>query len=163
KFRGKEVLVIGGGQSALETAALLSEAGAYVEVLVRNSKVHWLGRHQWMSSKRLAWMFYGRGGIGPAGVSLAIQRPDLFRRYPRLDAGLESSLSGLHFLGAPAAWSFGPLMKFVAGTEFSSNALRERILETSGPVRLAPYRQVPARLPQTRRPAANIAVSETRA
>ncbi|PYT29136.1 MAG: hypothetical protein DMG57_12635 [Acidobacteria bacterium] len=219
KFRGKEVLVIGGGQSALEAAAFLYEAGAHVEVLVRDSTVHWLGRHQWMRSKGLAWMFYGRGGIGPVGVSLVVQRPNLFRRlprrmqdrwgaramrpavapwikpriqhviihteqfldqarvqgehlrvrlddgtervvdhvilgtgyrinvarypflssevlrqidlvggYPRLDAGFETSLPGLHFLGAPAAWRFGPLMKFVAGTEFASQALSWRIL-----------------------------------
>jgi hypothetical protein len=29
----------------------------------------------------------------------------------------------LHFLGAPAIWSFGPLMQFVVGTHYSSRAL----------------------------------------
>ncbi len=219
EFRGKEVIVIGGGQSALESAAILHESGASVEVLVRSSSLHWLGRHQWLNSKGIAGLFYGRGGIGQPGVSLVIQRPDLFRRlpraiqemwraralrpavaawlktrtqnvtiytgrcvhqaqvagerlrvrwddgtdrvvdhvllgtgyrinvalypflspellrridvvdgYPRLDAGFETSLAGLHFLGAPAQWSFGPLMRFVAGTEFASRALRRRIL-----------------------------------
>jgi len=47
--------------------------------------------------------------------------------YPRLDAGFETSVPGLHFLGAPAAWSFGPLMWFVAGTEFASTALAQRV------------------------------------
>ena len=51
--------------------------------------------------------------------------------YPRLDAGFESSLAGLHFLGAPAAWSFGPLMRFVAGTEFAAPALSRRILHAT--------------------------------
>jgi thioredoxin reductase len=254
KFRGKEVLVIGGGQSALETGALLSEVGALVEVLVRHSNIHWLGRHEWMNSKHMAWMFYGRGGIGPAGVSLVIERPDTFRRlprwvqdrwgvravrpagaawlkprtqnitihndtfvdhlrvqgerlhvrlsdkdermvdhiflgtgyrvnvalypflppelsrrlelvngYPRLEDGFESSLPGLHFLGAPAAWSFGPLMRFVAGTEFSSTALRERILETRKSVRLSTYRQVSARVPQTERSGRDMAVPDSTA
>lgn len=220
KFRGKEVLVIGAGQSALESAALLSESGAHAEVLVRNSVVHWQGRQQLIRSMGIGWLFYGRGGVGHAGVSLLIQRPDHYRRlprplqdrwakrairpagapwlrprvqnitirteqylnriridrgrlnvrlndgtdrvvdhlilgtgyhvdialysflspallrtidvvngYPRLDAGFECTSPGLHFLGAPAAWSFGPLMKFVAGTEFASRALASRILQ----------------------------------
>jgi glycine/D-amino acid oxidase-like deaminating enzyme len=48
--------------------------------------------------------------------------------YPQLDAEFQSSVPGLHFLGAPAAWSFGPLMRFVAGTEFTSLALTRGIL-----------------------------------
>jgi len=48
--------------------------------------------------------------------------------YPQLDGGFQSSVPGLHFLGAPAAWSFGPLMRFVAGTEFASLALTRGIL-----------------------------------
>ena len=43
--------------------------------------------------------------------------------YPRLNAGFETSVRGLHFLGASASWSFGPLTKFVSGTEFSAGAL----------------------------------------
>jgi hypothetical protein len=62
-----------------------------------------------------------------------LERIDLVDGYPRLDAGFETSLPGLHFLGAPAAWSFGPLMKFVAGTEFASQALRRRILQAKKP------------------------------
>src|SRR5205823_1386790 len=44
RFAGKRVVVIGGGQSALESAALIHEAGAEVEVIVRSRGVHWLGR-----------------------------------------------------------------------------------------------------------------------
>jgi hypothetical protein len=33
----------------------------------------------------------------------------------------------LHILGAPAIWSFGPLMQFVVGTHYSSQALLRRI------------------------------------
>jgi hypothetical protein len=39
-FAGRRVLVLGGGQSALESAALLTEAGAEVEVLAR-SAIFW--------------------------------------------------------------------------------------------------------------------------
>jgi thioredoxin reductase len=40
-FRGKEVVVVGGGQSALETAALLRETEASVRVVVRQKSVVW--------------------------------------------------------------------------------------------------------------------------
>ena len=43
KFAGKQVLIIGGGQSALESAALLHESGATTEVIVRSRIIHWLG------------------------------------------------------------------------------------------------------------------------
>ena len=48
--------------------------------------------------------------------------------YPQLDSGFQSSIVGLHFLGAPSAWSFGPLMRFVAGADFASTAVARRIL-----------------------------------
>jgi cation diffusion facilitator CzcD-associated flavoprotein CzcO len=41
KFKGKDVAVIGGGQSALETAALLHEEGASVHLLVRKPSLRW--------------------------------------------------------------------------------------------------------------------------
>lgn len=221
EFRDKEILVIGGGQSALESAALLDEAGACVEVLVREPNMRWLGmKHRWMHGKLAAWMFYGPADVGPPGISLVVQRPNLYRRLPRavqdrwgiraicpaascwvkartanvvihtgcfavaarsegervwvqwnngsqrffdhvllgtgyrvnierypflsaqvlkrierfdgfpaLDKGFETSLPGMHFLGAPAAWSFGPLMRFVAGTEFAAAAVARRILQ----------------------------------
>jgi hypothetical protein len=47
--------------------------------------------------------------------------------YPRLTAGFRSSVPDLHFIGATAARSFGPLMYFVAGTEFTSRQLASHI------------------------------------
>ncbi len=41
QFKGRDVIVVGAGQSALETAALLNEAGAGVRVLVRGPTVGW--------------------------------------------------------------------------------------------------------------------------
>jgi cation diffusion facilitator CzcD-associated flavoprotein CzcO len=41
EFRGRDVTVIGGGQSALETAALLHEGGANVRVVLRKRTVSW--------------------------------------------------------------------------------------------------------------------------
>jgi cation diffusion facilitator CzcD-associated flavoprotein CzcO len=42
-FAGKEVIVVGAGQSATETAALLHEAGARVRLLVRGDAITWNG------------------------------------------------------------------------------------------------------------------------
>ena len=53
--------------------------------------------------------------------------------YPALGAGFSSSVEGLHFVGATAARSFGPLLYFVAGTEFASRQLRSYILKNRGP------------------------------
>lgn len=41
RFRGKDVTVIGGGQAALETAALLAEQGTSVRVLARSRGLRW--------------------------------------------------------------------------------------------------------------------------
>lgn len=46
-----------------------------------------------------------------------------FDGYPKLASGFRCSVPGLHFIGATAARSFGPLLYFVAGTEFASREL----------------------------------------
>lgn len=220
RFAEKKIAVIGAGQSALESAALLHEAGADVEVLVRAPFVRWLWRHKWFHTfTPVARMLYAPADVGQAGLSQLVARPHLFRRlprsmqdrwgkrairpagagwlnlrcqpirittsrlvtsavpqgdqllltlndgtkrsvdhallatgyrvdialypflskplfksietvngYPKLGNGFESSVPGLHFLGAPAAWSFGPLMRFVAGADFASRNLTRGIL-----------------------------------
>ena len=220
RFAGKRVAVIGGGQSALESAALLNETGAEIEVLVRAPFVRWLWRQKWFHTFRpVARLLYAPPDVGQAGLSHIVARPNVFRRlprslqdrwgkrairaagaawlnprcapiristgtsvvsaspvaeqvvlklsdgterrvdhvllatgyrvdvsrypflsgrmlesmrringYPQLDSGFQTSIPGLHFLGAPAAWSFGPLMRFVAGSEFASLAVTRGIL-----------------------------------
>ncbi len=225
QFDGRRVLVVGGGQSALESAALLHEVGADVEVVSRTSAVHWLRYNALLQSHRhlaslhrvlypptdvgppgLNWIVatpglwgrlprslrqpIARRSIRPAGASWLRRRlrevplvlgrrildarprgerlyltlddgtercvdhallatgyrldmarytflaPDLLRSlrlvggYPQLNAGLESSMPGLHVLGAPAAGSFGPLMRFVSGTGYGSRALARHILRS---------------------------------
>jgi cation diffusion facilitator CzcD-associated flavoprotein CzcO len=51
-FKGRDVAVIGAGQSALEAAALLHEAGARPQLLVRESSILWQTR---VSLKRSLW------------------------------------------------------------------------------------------------------------
>jgi lysine/ornithine N-monooxygenase len=215
RFANKRVVVVGAGQSALETAALLHELGAEVEVLIRRARVHWLG---WKDRLRplgpFSELLFSPTDVGPAGVSRLVAAPNVLRRLPReiqnrlrvlsirpagarwllerlrgvpfstrvsvvaarpvsgslklvlsdqtsrlvdhvilgtgyrvnvarysflssrilqhlrlidgfpcLGPAFESSVPGLHFLGAPASWSYGPLMNFVSGTKFASGAL----------------------------------------
>jgi Pyridine nucleotide-disulphide oxidoreductase/Flavin containing amine oxidoreductase len=217
RFAGKRVLVVGGGQSALESAALLREAGADVEVLVRKDHLVWLhgGKYHRMLG-RYSKLVYAPTDVGPMGLSRIVAVPDLFRRlprsvqdpaarrairpagaqwlvdrlrdvpirlswqvqraeqegdgvrlsstdgdtrvadhviygtgyqvdiahypflapellgairrrngYPLLRPGLESSVPRLHFVGAPASWSFGPIMRFVSGSWYASQAVRD--------------------------------------
>ncbi|HEY2319002.1 MAG TPA: FAD-dependent oxidoreductase [Solirubrobacteraceae bacterium] len=46
--------------------------------------------------------------------------------YPVLGPGLESTVPGVHFMGAAAALSFGPIMRFVVGTWYSAPAVARR-------------------------------------
>ncbi|WP_274561343.1 FAD-dependent oxidoreductase [Streptomyces spiramyceticus] len=46
---------------------------------------------------------------------------------PRLDAGYGSSVPGLYFTGLPSAASFGPVMRFVCGTEYASPRLAHAV------------------------------------
>ena len=84
RFRGARVLVVGGGQSALECAALLQESGARAEVAVRQDHMHWLhgGKYQRMLG-RYARLVYAPTDVGPMGLSRLVAVPDLFRRLPR--------------------------------------------------------------------------------
>ncbi len=54
--------------------------------------------------------------------------------YPLLGRGLESSVRGLHFVGAPAAESFGPTMRFVVGTAYTAPALTQHLLGQRRPL-----------------------------
>jgi cation diffusion facilitator CzcD-associated flavoprotein CzcO len=234
EFAGKRVAVVGGGQSALESAALMRESGADVEVLVRAPRVIWLHAY---SVKKMLGPFgpiaYAPTDVGPLWYSRLVATPDLFRRLPRnlqeriayrsvrpacshfvrvrldgmklslgtrissaeltggelrlilsdgsqrlvdhlmfgtgyeidvsrypflgedvlkpvrrargfplLGRGLESSLPGLHFLGAPAAWSFGPTMRFVSGSWYAARTL-SRVVQTSD-VRRASRSRLPS-------------------
>ncbi|HXW58277.1 MAG TPA: NAD(P)-binding domain-containing protein [Solirubrobacteraceae bacterium] len=46
---------------------------------------------------------------------------------PILDASFQSSSPGLYFVGFPAGLSFGPVMRFVYGTEFAARRVAGRI------------------------------------
>jgi hypothetical protein len=218
-FAGKRVAVIGAGQSALESAALLHEAGADVEIIAKIPHLRWIGMHKWLHNLGpISSLLYSHHDIGPAGISRLVAMPNIVRHlplelrdkiriravrpagsqwlperltkvkvtmgrmvtdaravgdevrmkiddgsersahhvlmgtgyavdiskyefmspellegvqlfdgYPVLTSGFCSSVPGLHFIGATAARSFGPLLYFVTGTEFASRQLTSYI------------------------------------
>jgi FAD-dependent urate hydroxylase len=227
-FEGRRVAVVGGGQSALESAALLAENGAEVEVFVRGRDLRWLlppeedpfsyerlddthrrpfyyaHRKTALGSPTTAWLaawpglfrrlpyrvheplIYhfirpriagwlkprlsgvpintGRSISSPSrrgdevllrlddgsarevdhvllatGYRIDLARyaflaPELVGRVrtrggsPVLSTGFESSVPGLHFLGAPAARSFGPVLHFVCGTWAPARGLTRAVV-----------------------------------
>jgi len=232
-FAGRRVLVLGLGQSALENAALLSEAGAHVEVVARASAPRWLAPHRkptdpqpgflarrripptdvggratgWIAAapdvyralpkplqaevrrrclfpagshnlrERLASVPFrlGEDIVGAAesgncvtvtladgstietdhvmlgsGYDIDVARYDLLDKEllgdvtlaegsPVLRAGFESSVDGIHFLGAPAVRSFGPVNRFVTGTWYAAPALAKRVSGRRGPALKVAY------------------------
>ncbi len=219
-FAGQRVAIVGGGQSAFESAVLLHESGAAsVEVLVRKNAVVWLRGHGVKKRiGRLGPIVYAPTDVGPLWYSRLVEKPGLFRQLPReaqdriaarsirpacshfvkvrldpikistgmelrgaqsegeqlrlslsdgsarevdhvmfgtgykvdvarypfmgegvladlrrvdgapvLGRGLETSVPGLHIVGAPAAWSFGPINRFVSGSWFGGSAVAREI------------------------------------
>jgi hypothetical protein len=52
-----------------------------------------------------------------------LERLERVGGQPVLRPGLESSVPGLHFVGAPAALSFGPVMRFIVGSWYDAPAV----------------------------------------
>jgi thioredoxin reductase len=78
-YRGQRVAVVGSGESALESAALLHEAGAEVEVIARGPVI-WINRG--LANKLTRRIFYPPSDVGPAGVSWLVNYPGVFRMLP---------------------------------------------------------------------------------
>jgi Pyridine nucleotide-disulphide oxidoreductase len=83
-FRNTETVVIGGGQSALETAALLVEQGASVRLLVRAPSLRWNARPKSGPRPLHERLRSPSSGLG-AGLQLwtYANAPRLFRYLPR--------------------------------------------------------------------------------
>jgi cation diffusion facilitator CzcD-associated flavoprotein CzcO len=223
-FSGRRVLVVGRGQSALESGALLHERGASVLLVTRSPIIHWVNQHQWARSLGpISTALYAPPEVGPPLLCQLVRVPALVRAlpaairsaidkrsirpsgigwlrprvdnaipirlgttvtrarvkgeriivtfddgraetfdhvllgtgyridlarypflsqtllpgvrqvngYPVLGRGFQSSVPGLHFLGATSAWAFGPLMRFVAGTSFAAAEVTRHITSSA--------------------------------
>lgn len=80
-FKGRNVAVIGRGQSALEYAALLHEAGAEVEVIARGPII-WINRKLYDHTGPAKHIFYPPSDVGPPGLNWIIAFPTVFSRLP---------------------------------------------------------------------------------
>ena len=86
-FRGKSVAVIGRGQSATESAALLSEAGAQTEIISRGD-IHWLAHlTDGQAIKPPLWwlreVLAAPSAVGPFPLSWLAEFPGLAWRLPK--------------------------------------------------------------------------------
>lgn len=83
-FRGQEVVVVGAGQSALETAALLHENGASVQLVARKGKIIWNGPPLPLDRPLLQKLREPESGLGSGWATwFYSNQPGLFRRLPR--------------------------------------------------------------------------------
>ncbi len=80
-FKGRNVVVVGRGQSALEYAALLFEAGASVEVIARGPII-WINRKLYDRTGPAKHIFYPPSDVGPPGLNWVIAFPRVFSHLP---------------------------------------------------------------------------------
>jgi len=229
-FRGKSVIVLGAGQSAIESAALLHESGAEVQLVARKPKLAWNGPplplerpfiqrlrepeaglgsgwSTWFYSRQpelfrhlpqRTRIYRARTALGPAGacwlpqrvqgqfplvlghalasakadrtgVQLGLTGPggtakelsadhviaatgyrsDLSRltflsdqlkpglrtvaETPVVDRNYESSVPGLYFIGPAVAPTFGPVMRFVYGSDHAARTVARDLAAAVGP------------------------------
>ena len=82
-FDGKDVIVVGAGQSALESAALLHESGATVRLLARKRQVAWNGQPLALDRPLRQRLVEPESGLGSGWATwLYSNHPELFRRLP---------------------------------------------------------------------------------
>jgi thioredoxin reductase len=98
---GCSVAIVGGGQSALESAALLNEAGGHVHVLVRDRKLLWADPPVEGRVSLTRRLVKPPSALGPGWSLYMLSRvPGLFRRLP---ASSRLFLVG-EVLGPSGAW-----------------------------------------------------------
>ena len=82
-FRGQEVIVVGAGQSALESAALLHEHGATVQVVARRRRLAWNSDPLPLDRPLPQRLSEPEAGLGSGWNSwFYSNHPDLFRHLP---------------------------------------------------------------------------------
>jgi FAD-dependent urate hydroxylase len=102
-FAGRRVAVVGGGQSALETAALLHEAGAQVQVVMRRAAPAWLEPNP----EHIRGLGYVRRPVNKLCEGWHCEfwnSPFLFRRLPR-EMRIDKART---VLGPAGAWWLKP-------------------------------------------------------
>jgi hypothetical protein len=112
------VVVLGGGQAALESAALAADAGAHVELIAR-SPIRWFAdrepdRPRSPLRQRLYRLAYPAVGFGPPPINRLVLHPDLFARLP---AGARRRLAARQLRPGGSPWLKEQVLGRVALTE----------------------------------------------
>jgi thioredoxin reductase len=81
RFRDCRVAVVGAGQSALESAAILADEGAHVEVIARGP-VTWINRTLYHRGGPVSRLLYPPTDVGPPGLNWICGAPMLMRHLP---------------------------------------------------------------------------------
>lgn len=81
RFAGQRVAVLGRGQSAVQTAAFLHEAGAEAEVIA-HGPIIWIQRKLYEKGGIAKHIFYTSSDVGPPGLNWIIHFPSLFYLLP---------------------------------------------------------------------------------
>jgi FAD-dependent urate hydroxylase len=131
-FRGKRVAVIGRGQSACESAALLAENGAEVEIISRGP-IHWLGiaannTTQKSIGRRLREALASPSEVGPFPLSWLVEVPGVVRHMP---AALREEFSRRCLKAAASGWlqpRFAEVGCNPGRTVLAARALGDRIM-----------------------------------
>ena len=83
QFTGKRVVIVGGGQSALENAALLHEIGADVKLIARRP-IHWIPSVNWATPALVRQLRAPKAGMGNGWLNLILEKyPYTFQRFPQ--------------------------------------------------------------------------------
>jgi FAD-dependent urate hydroxylase len=83
-FKGQEVIVVGAGQSALESAALLHEKGASVKLVCRKDVIRWNGVPLALDRPLLQRLREPESGLGSGWATwFYSNHPGVFRHLPR--------------------------------------------------------------------------------
>jgi cation diffusion facilitator CzcD-associated flavoprotein CzcO len=104
-FSGREVVILGGGSSAVDLAALLHEAGASVRLTARGRELRFFSEPSGRPPSVWRRLRHPASGIGPGLRSrLYADAPGLFRRLP---ARVRLDIVRRH-LGPASAWHVKP-------------------------------------------------------
>jgi cation diffusion facilitator CzcD-associated flavoprotein CzcO len=83
-FAGRDVVVVGAGQSALESAALLHENGAQVQLVARKPQLSWNGEPLALDRPRPERLREPESGLGSGWATwFYSNHPELFRHLPQ--------------------------------------------------------------------------------
>lgn len=131
-FQGLEVAVIGSGQSALEAAALLHEAGASPRLLVRKPSTLWMTRGSRTPTlwQRVRWPISALGG-SPKSWAL-MQWPGAFHRLPSCGRALVLK----NFLPPEGAWWLRERVEALVPTEHDTAVVEARAIGNRVSLRL---------------------------